>query len=127
MRYAMITTVLASFIGGTMALAAELVPGVYSTVTESECNTEITIKTNGSAVVTEVCRMEDGSHRDVRTERKLRWSTTGLKVAIIGSGYEASFIINKSLSCEVFGKSGSAYGLVGLDGQNLWKLPIACK
>jgi hypothetical protein len=71
--------------------------------------------------------MEDGSHRDVRTARKLRWSTTGLKVAINGPGYEARFVVNRSLSCEAFGKSGSAYGMVGLDGQNLWKLPIDCK
>ena len=127
MRYAILTTFLALVLAGAKALADELVVGTYSTVTESACNTEITIKTHGIAVVAEVCRLEDGSHRDVRRERKLYWSNKGSRVEIIGTKYEASYTVNRSLRCDAFGKSGSAYGLVALDGKNLWKLPIECK
>ena len=58
-------------------LARERIVGSYSSVSESECNIELTLLEEGKAKITETCRREDGSNKDDTERLVARWTLRG--------------------------------------------------
>jgi len=108
--------------------------GVYGSVTESDCNVDLELLSEGKAKITQSCRLEDGSHRDVREVIRAVWFVTKGKVKVAYSGMEDLFEYHESLSYEDFGEAGSGPGLTQvppihkdswLHGYgHLWKRPL---
>ena len=100
--------------------------GTYSTVSESECNYDLSLIKNGNGQFVFSCRREEGSHIDDKETQEIKWQATGNKITIQIDGNPEIFIYKPSLPCNSFGQKGSNTGLVGY-GTEFWREPIVCK
>lgn len=116
------------------ALAIDHLIGTYSSVTESECNSEIKLKKGGEAHTKLRCLLEDGSGEEVSSESKAAWSFSDGVVMIHGSGKQMPFKYYEQLPYADFGAGGAGPGLTpfGPDLESmllpnhgsLWKTPM---
>ena len=109
-----------------LAVASDLFIGRFTTVTESACNSEITLSHDGKGKFVNICRREDGSHTDDREISELTWRGQGDKMIVTLNNKTEVFAYHNELSCRSFGYEGSANGVTGL-GKNFWRHPINCK
>ena len=100
--------------------------GKFSTVSESECNIEITISANGKGIFSESCRREDGSHIDDVETFNISWKLINNEFIANIKGSEEKFIYHSNLPCKNFGEGGTSNGLIGY-GTYFWREPIKCK
>jgi hypothetical protein len=116
------------FLSSTHSNAEERINGKYETVTESECNFTLILRAKGHGSFAKSCRLEDGSHKDVMEKRIVTWKSHGNSVTVSGLDLpNGVFTIHKSLSCQSFGGTGSAFGLRGYGSHEFWKSPRKCK
>ena len=111
--------------------------GVYTSVTESECNVELQLFADGRAEITQSCRLEDGSHRDVHESTPASWTVTGTTLKVEYSNVQDVLEYDDNLSYEGFGAKGTGPGLKHvqpirpesrLQGYGLlWKRPLQVK
>jgi len=86
--------------------------GVYSSVTESECNMDIVLNPAGTGKAIQICRLEDGSQEDVTEETSFRWAIKGSSIFLYYSNTEIELAYDSSLFCEIIELKGVASGLV---------------
>ncbi len=119
---------LALFTLSTYSVAGEQIKGKYETVTESECNFTLVLGAIGHGSFTQSCRREDGSHKDLVEQKPIRWKAQGNSVTVTGLDAATEvFTVHRSLSCQSFGSTGSAFGLRGYQNLAFWKSPRRCK
>jgi len=104
------------------ALANEMLVGTFSSVSESECNWSITLRSGGGGEAISTCRNEGGSQSDEIEKFVISWETTGQSVAILIDQNKELLSYQANLSCSDFGSKGSAPGLVLTSEENsrLW-------
>ena len=100
--------------------------GKFSTVSESQCNSEIHLFKNGKGIFVESCRREDSPDINAVDKHEISWQMNKNKLNIKINGINESFTYHNKLSCIDFGEKGSANGLVGFDF-HFWRKPIKCK
>ena len=108
-----------------VTLASQSFIGHFTTVTESECNSEIILLSNGTGTFIDTCRREDGSHIDDVEKYNITWNEQGNGFITKIKGNQETFIYKEALSCKDFGSTGSANGLVGYS-THFWRSPIKC-
>lgn len=106
--------------------SSQTILGKFSTVSESQCNSEIHLFKNGAGFFVESCRRDDDSHFDEVAKQEISWLMNKNKLTININGINESFTYHNKLSCIDFGEKGSANGLVGFDF-HFWRKPIKCK
>jgi hypothetical protein len=112
---------------GLNASASENIIGKYEAVTESDCNFSLTLSAKGRGNFVQVCSREDESNKFDIKKRKITWTVKGDVITVKGiSKSPEEFTIHPSLSCEVFGGKGSAFGVHGYK-IDFWKMPRDCK
>ena len=111
---------------GSNAFSAEKFIGIFSTVTESECNYEIVLVSGGEGTFSESCRREDGSHMDDIEKQDITWRHSGYDITATITGSDEHFEYKVSLPCNSFGSNGATDGMVGY-GMEFWRSPIKCK
>lgn len=99
--------------------------GEFSTVSESECNSEIPLFKNGKGIFLESCRREDGTYVDM-DKHDISWLINENKLTVKINGINEPFTYHNKLSCIDFGEKGNANGLVGFD-LHFWRKSIKCK
>lgn len=118
---------------GADAAESEQLMGSYSSVTESECNIQLQLLEYSKAKITQTCRLEDGSHKDLIEETNAMWSSDKNKIHVKYDGVTDTFFYRKSVPYADFGGLGAGPGLerVGphaksrLEGYGkIWKKPI---
>ena len=110
----------------TPLFSSEKILGEFSTVSESECNSEIHFFKNGKGIFVDSCRKDDGSHINTIDKQNISWQLNNNKILVKINGLDETFTYHSQLSCSPFGKRGNANGLVGFD-LYFWKKPIKCK
>jgi len=100
--------------------------GKFSTVSETECNSEIHFQKNAKGVFLESCRRRDGTYKDDIHRTIISWHIKDKKIIVNINGINETFTYDDKLSCAYFGKDGNANGLVGFD-LFFWRKPITCK
>ena len=105
--------------------SSQTIHGEFSTVSESECNSEIHFFKNGKGIFLESCRIEDGTNVDI-DKHDISWLINENKLTVKINGINEPFTYHNKLSCIDFGEKGNANGLVGFD-LHFWRKPIKCK
>ena len=109
--------------------------GVYSSVTESQCNIELKLYHNNEGVLSESCRLENGSHSDVVETRSVKWNSHDQVLEIELKDEIIEFNFTDKMSCSDFGDNGFANGVLIVKkennfmdgyGKKLWRQPIKC-
>lgn len=104
--------------------------GTYSSVTESECNMEIVLNSAGQGKAIQTCRLEDGTHKDVKEETPFKWKIITTSIFINYSNKEIELVYDQSLSTHIYGGTKPLPGLVlktkgnnifGGYGDKFWK------
>jgi hypothetical protein len=117
-------------------LSALTLSGQYSTLTESDCNMDLVLQEDGRGKATQICRLEDGSHRDAINETLIKWKHKDDKIIIDTPAEKIVFIYKSSVSCEEYGAKGHSAALIlESKGNNLfsgynssyWKVPSNCR
>ena len=100
--------------------------GEYTTVSESECNSEIHFLKDGKGVFKDSCRKEDGPLIvDIHTEN-ISWRINNDVLVTKINGIDEVFKYHEKLPCVSFGESGDSNGLIGFD-MYFWRKPVECK
>ena len=113
-------------ITSNFAFSNQEIFGKFSTVSESECNSEIHFMENSTGVFLESCLKKDGTYKDDIHRTIISWHIEDKKIIVKINGINETFTYDDKLSCEHFGKDGNANGLVGFD-LFFWRKPIKCK
>lgn len=108
------------------AFSSQKIIGKFTTVSESECNSEIHFLKNGAGVFIDSCRRDDGSYFGNIYKDKISWQINDDTLIVKINGINEVFTYHNALSCIYFGEHGSTGGLVGFD-LYFWKKPIKCK
>jgi hypothetical protein len=87
------------------------VSGTYVSVSESQCNVELALRVDGSAVVSNTCRLEDGTHRDSVVAAAATWKVTDGVVRVEYEGASHLLDFDAALSYGDFGGTGAGAGL----------------
>jgi len=106
--------------------SSQKILGEFTTVSESECNSELHFFKNGKGVFIDSCRREDGSYIGDIYKDNISWYINSDVVFVKINGINETFTYDSNLSCIYFGKNGSLNGLVGFD-LYFWRKPIKCK
>lgn len=106
--------------------SSQNITGEFSTVSESECNSEIHFYKDGKGVFIDSCRREDGTHIYNVEKNIFSWHIKNNKIIAKINGINETFTYHDKLSCAYFGENGSANGLIGFD-LYFWRKPIICK
>lgn len=107
-------------------MSSQKILGKFSTVSESQCDSEIHLFKNGKGIFLEYCRREDASHIDDVIKQKISWLMSKNKLTVKINGINELFTYHDKLSCVDFGEQGNANGLIGFD-YHFWRTPIICK
>ena len=86
------------------------VAGVYSSVSESECNVELSLFDNRKAQIRQTCRGEGGSHSDDTKTFLASWHLANGMVVIV-DGINSDTLVFGDVSFKEIGKPGSKPGL----------------
>jgi len=108
------------------SFSSQIVPGIYTTVNQSECSSEIHFFKNGKGEFIDSCRDEDGSIFGKVYKDNISWSLKNYKVFVRINGILETFTYHNELSCAHFGGKGVANGLEGF-GYYFWRMPVKCK
>jgi len=107
--------------------SSQEIPGEFTTVSESECNSEIHFFKNGKGVFIDSCRREDGSYIGDIYKDNISWHIINdEKLLVKINGINEIFTYYSKLSCIYFGETGDSNGLAGLD-LYFWRKPVKCK
>jgi len=105
---------------------SQKIPGEYTTVSESECNSELRLFKNGKGVFIDSCRSEDGTYIGDIYKDNISWHINGDVLLVKINGINEIFTYDSKLSCAYFGENGYSNGLVGFD-LYFWRKPVKCK
>ncbi len=110
----------------TPVFSAQNIIGKFSTVSESECNSEIHFLKNGEGVFIDACHREDGSLIGDIKKSTISWQIKNKELIVKIHGISETVTCHDKLSCVYFGENGHSNSLVGFD-LYFWKTPIKCK
>jgi hypothetical protein len=108
--------------------------GEYTTVSESSCNVTLSLLPSRAARITDACRVEDGSGRDVKKEMTATWAADENRIVIRYGENTDELEFAEMLPYSPFGRRGAGPGLrvIRISGSGsafggyeaLWKSPI---
>jgi len=108
------------------AFSNQKIIGEFTTVNESECNSEIHFQENGKGVFLESCLRRDGTYKTDIHRTQVSWHLKNEKIIVQINGINETFTYDDKLSCDHFGKNGNANGLIGFD-LFFWRKPVKCE
>ncbi len=108
------------------AFSSEELSEKFTTMNESECNSEIHFFKNGKGYFIDSCRGENGLYVGKIYKNEISWLMKEGRFQVKINGVNEGFTYIEKLSCKYFGEVGYANGLVGFD-MYFWKMPIQCK
>ncbi len=101
-------------------LSGQEIIGEFTTVSESDCNSEIHFYSNGKGVFLDYC------YTNKPYTSPIFWHIVNSKITVNINGIDEVFKYNENMSCHYFGEEGSSAGLTGFD-LYFWKKTIQCK
>ena len=108
------------------SIAEDQFTGSFSSVTESDCHTEVEFLANGKGEFRELCNTEGASSTLSVIRTDFSWYQQAEKIIVSLPNSKKAFEYRTDLSCNDFGYSGNSPGVVS-DGISYFKIPIDCK